>query len=140
MTSERVDELEILVRQLPGVSCVTFTQDGDVVKVQLLVVDPLQLGQAEERAEILARRYLSSTVHVVARLAGAAGHALAAEERLGRVPGVRGCSFERGSRGEVLRVHVSIDDPARAAAVRRAIEDMLGTPLTPARLVIDIEA
>ncbi len=139
MRSERVDELEILVRQLPGVSCVTFTERGGVVTLQVLLVDPSRADEAVERAELLAKRYLSAPVDVVGRVAGVTAYGLALEERVRRIPGVRHCNVERGNRGEVLRIRVSIDVAGSAGTVRDQLDAMLGTPLAPTRLLVDVE-
>lgn len=114
-------ELDLSLRQLPGVSFVAFRREGDAVRaVQVVASDPTARDALHEQVRGLLGRHLGETdVQVEVRVAGAPIGPLAIEEALADDDRVREVVAERGPRGELTRLIVTTDDDTPVADLVR---------------------
>lgn len=114
-------DLELAVRELPGVSFVGLRYEEDAVRtVQVVASDPTARDALREQVRGLLGRHLGeSDVQVEVRVAGAPTGPLAVEEALAGHERVTDVVVERGPRGELRRLTVTTDDDTPAADLVR---------------------
>ncbi len=114
-------DLELAVRELPGVSFVAFRREEDAVRaVEVVAGDPTaQAALREEVRGLLDRHLGEGDVQVHVRVAGAPIGPLAVEEALADHDRVRDVVAERGPRGELKRLVVTTDDDTPATDLVR---------------------
>lgn len=134
-----LDLLELELRQLDGVANVAFDDARDeAVVIQLLVTDPQRADDIRRRADRLAERRLEAATAVELRIAGAPSRPLGFEAELLSLSGVLGCTAERGSRGEVRKITVSINEWEAVEPARQRVRASIGAKLTEDRLLFEV--
>lgn len=114
-------DLELAVRELPGVSFVGLRREEDAVRaVQVVTSDATVRDALREQVRGLLVRHLGeSDVQVEVRVSGAPVGPLAVEEALSGDDRVRNVLAERGPRGELRRLIVTTDGDTEAAELVR---------------------
>lgn len=133
-----LDLLDLEVRQIPGVAAVAFENAGDAMLVQMLVSDPFEVERIRGQAERVAARRLEVPAIVELQVAGAPQVALSFEEEVASLPGVRSCTAERGPRGEVRRIALSVTCAEAVDAARSRLAAAIGAELPGERLDLEI--
>lgn len=139
MPSPDLDELDLTLRDLPGVVHVGAEWIGDGLRLTLVVVDPLRRDAIESEARALAAAYLDDDgpVHVEVQARGAPLARLAVQDVLASLHGVIDCQVERGARGEVERMNVVVDSAVAAEAVAEVVAAEVGPGFAQRRLAIE---
>lgn len=133
-----LDLLDLELRQIPGVAAVAFENDSDAMLVQVLVSDPFEVERIRGQAERLASRRLEVPSIVELQIAGAPQVALRFEEEVASLPGVTSCTAERGPRGEVRRIALSVNSAEALEAARTRLAAAIGADVPEDRLNLEI--